>query len=199
MQATVKKVKKKKPVVKAEGSELGDDFDINREIESMKENAAKKTATARMENMEAALKNRSTTRTVMPEKKTVREEMARKPESVKVKKAARPVRSEEITIDKPIRKPAARTAKTVRPEADYAQEGGRPKVTKTVTEKGVTYTTGKIPITVVKSTKSAGENNGSVPIFTLDKEAASLSRESLPQEPDTDFKFDFIDLDKNDE
>ncbi len=196
---TVKKVKKKRPV-SDEIQDGGDDFDVSKEIENMKENAAKKTATARMENMEAALRTRSTTRTVMPEKKSVREEMARKPESVKVKKSSRPVRSEEITVDKPVRKPAARTAKTVRDESSPAEEGSRPRVTRTVTDRGVTYTTGKIPITVVKSTKPSGEgNNSNVPIFTLGKESGSLSRESRPGAPDTDFKFDFIDVDKDGE
>jgi hypothetical protein len=48
----------------------------------------------------------------------------------------------------------------------------KPKVTKKVTEKGVTYTTGKIPITVVEAAKPADDAaKSSVPIFTLDEEA----------------------------
>ncbi len=189
---TVRKVKKTRPATRPALSEDMEDFDINREIESMKENAVKKSATARMENMEAALKNRSTTRTVMPQQSTPVKNAEARSGAVRTKKPVRSVRSEEITIDKPVRKPVAKPA---------TQAGGeaRPKVTKTVTEKGVTYNTGKIPITVVKSTKApASEAKGSVPIFTLGKES-SLSRESLPDEPDTDFKFDFIDLDKKDE
>ncbi|MBR4760171.1 MAG: cadherin-like beta sandwich domain-containing protein [Lachnospiraceae bacterium] len=169
--STVKRVKKKAPVKLPEEME-SDGFDIDSEIKSMTENAVKRSQTARMADVDAALKARSTTRTVMPEK-----DPAARP-----RKQTRP-RSEEITIDSVPKKPAAKTA------------DGRPKVTKKVTDKGVTYTTGKIPITVVQPEISKGQQSN-VPIFTLGEEGPSSVRSAQDESgQDTDFEFDYLNVD----
>ena len=174
--STVKKVKKKAPVKLPEDME-SDGFDIDSEIRSMTENAVKRSQTARMADVDAALKSRSTTRTVMPEKEG----------GARVRKQTRP-RSEEITIDSVPKKPAAKSA------------DGRPKVTKKVTDKGVTYTTGKIPITVVQPEISSDQQR-SVPIFTLGEETGPSFRGAQGESgQDTDFEFDYLNVDnrKND-
>ncbi|MBO4337959.1 MAG: hypothetical protein J5842_07780, partial [Lachnospiraceae bacterium] len=173
---TVKRVKKKRPA-----TSLPDDsssFDIDKEIRNMTENAKRQSQTARMADIDAALKTRSTTRTVMPEK------------AGEMQRPRKAVRKEEITIDNPPKRPTQS-----RPKSQASQDEASPKVTRTVTEKGVTYTTGKIPITVVQP-QSRKNDSGSVPIFTLDKEDVRPPRESLPGEPDTDFEFGYIDADK---
>ena len=67
---------------------------------------------------------------------------------------------------------------------------------KEVTDKGVTYTTGQIPITVVSPEKPAKKRNP-VPIYTLEKRTVSLTREAGPDELDDDFEFEFINIDKD--
>ncbi|MCR4690224.1 MAG: hypothetical protein K5739_02635 [Lachnospiraceae bacterium] len=140
---TVKKVKAPRPEKPVYTEETDDDFDIDREISAMKEKAVQKNATARIANVEANLKKQGVTRTVMPEGSEA---------------AVRP--------KKPVKRPESKNGKTIRPQTGESGQA-RVKVTKKVTEKGVTYTTGKIPITVVEAEKSQDAERSSVPIFTL--------------------------------
>lgn len=66
-------------------------------------------------------------------------------------------------------------------------------VKKEVTERGVTYTTGKIPIDLVKDAEGNTPISGQVPIYTLEKRTVTLTREPSPDdELDDDFEFEFI-------
>ncbi len=189
--STVKKVKKKVPARVPEEMEA-DGFDIDSEIKSMTENAVKRSQTARMANVDAALKASGTTRTVMPET-----EPGQRP-----RKQTRP-RSEEITIDSVPKKPASKAARRPVQDGEGANTpernaDGRPRVTKKVTDKGVTYTTGKIPITVVQPETSKGQQSN-VPIFTLGEEdSASVRGAQGESGQDTDFEFDYLNVEKKD-
>ena len=77
-----------------------------------------------------------------------------------------------------------------------ALQDGKIIVKKEVTDKGVTYTTGQIPITVVSPEKPAKKRNP-VPIYTLERRTVSLTREAGPDELDDDFEFEFINIDKD--
>lgn len=81
-------------------------------------------------------------------------------------------------------------------EEENARRNQQPAVKKEVTERGVTYTTGRIPITVVTPEKPAVKRNP-VPIFTLERRPVSLTRESAPDEMDEDFEFEFINIHKD--
>lgn len=81
-------------------------------------------------------------------------------------------------------------------EEENARRNQQPAVKKEVTERGVTYTTGRIPITVVTPEKPAVKRNP-VPIFTLERRPVSLTRESAPDEMDDDFEFEFINIHKD--
>ncbi|MCR5283245.1 MAG: hypothetical protein K6E18_07720 [Lachnospiraceae bacterium] len=176
---TVKKVRKTKRVERPAYSQEGDEgFDIDKEIAAMKENAVRKSATARMANVEETLKRQGTrsTRTVMPEGSG-----AQRPEGQRPKKPARP--RPQSSEDGRVRRPV-KSDRVVTPQTEDEAEVKRPKVTKKVTEKGVTYTTGKIPITVVEAAKPAGEEaKSSVPIFTLgQEEPAEQAPAQIPEQ-----------------
>lgn len=81
-------------------------------------------------------------------------------------------------------------------EEENALRNQQPAVKKEITERGVTYTTGRIPITVVTPEKPAVKRNP-VPIFTLERRPVSLTRESAPDEMDEDFEFEFINIHKD--
>lgn len=81
-------------------------------------------------------------------------------------------------------------------EEENARKDRQPAVKREVTERGVTYTTGRIPITVVTPEKPAVKRNP-VPIFTLERRPVSLTRESAPDEMDEDFEFEFINIHKD--
>ena len=180
-----------------------DSFDAQKEIEAMRENAVKKSQTARLANVDAALKARSTTRTVLPQSEMdVKEGQAVK--KTKPSVSIDPSRPKKpITVDNPPKKPSSKSVRTVVSPQENAvenpagEEEGAIRVTKKVTEKGVTYTTGKIPITVVQpDTVSRKNNTSSVPIFTLGREEPKAPRVTDPSEPDTDFEFGYLNVDK---
>jgi hypothetical protein len=176
---TVKKVRKAKRVERPVYTQESDEgFDIDKEIAAMKENAVRKSATARMANVEESLKRQGTTRTrtVMPEGSG-----AQRPDGQRPKKPARP--RPQTTEDGRVRRPV-KSDRVVTPQTEDEEEVRRPKVTKKVTEKGVTYTTGKIPITVVEAAKPASEGaKSSVPIFTLgEDEPAAEAPAQIPEE-----------------
>lgn len=132
------------------------------------------------------------------EKEIARDEKARaKREAVEKKKqleaqrqAARQAEKQALAEQKAKEKLEAAEKKAA------ALQDGKIVVKKEVTDKGVTYTTGQIPITVVSPEKPAKKRNP-VPIYTLERRTVSLTREAGPDELDDDFEFEFINIDKD--
>lgn len=67
-------------------------------------------------------------------------------------------------------------------------------VKKEVTDTGVTYTTGRIPVDIVQDGNGKKKISESVPIYNLEKRTVSLVREPQPDQLDDDFELEFIDI-----
>lgn len=67
-------------------------------------------------------------------------------------------------------------------------------VKKEVTDTGVTYTTGRIPVDIVQDENGKKKISESVPIYNLEKRTVSLVREPQPDQLDDDFELEFIDI-----
>lgn len=169
--------------------------------------AAKKQTQSRSEQeelQEQALRaaEQKAARKAALEREIAKDEKARaKREAAELKKqqeAQRQAERQALARQKAIEKQEAaeKLRQQKAQEEENARRNGQPAVKKEVTERGVTYTTGRIPITVVTPEKSAVKRNP-VPIFTLERRPVSLTRESAPDEMDEDFEFEFINIHKD--
>ena len=158
-----------------------------------KEQEAANAAAAAMEEKQKAARRAALEREIAKDEKArAKREAAEKKKQEEAKRQAQRLAEKQALAEQKARERLEAAEK----KAQDLQGQEKIVVKKEVTDRGVTYTTGRIPVTVVPPEKQS-QKRKSVLIYTLETRTVSLTREAGPDELDDDFEFEFINIGKD--
>ena len=158
-----------------------------------REQEAANAAAAAMEDKQKVARRAALEREIAKDEKArAKREAAEKKKQEEAKRQAQRLAEKQALAEQKARERLEAAEK----KAQDLQGQEKIVVKKEVTDRGVTYTTGRIPVTVVPPEKQS-QKRKSVPIYTLETRTVSLTREAGPDELDDDFEFEFINIGKD--